>query len=91
LLPPPRSNFSPCHTAAGVCNPGRAGEKPDIVCRLADVHHVQVLPMTIHQALRQYLARHPVIAPRSDGRAIADDLPRPVFSQDAILHAKVNR
>jgi len=25
LLPPPRSNFSPCQTAAGLCNPAAQG------------------------------------------------------------------
>jgi S-sulfosulfanyl-L-cysteine sulfohydrolase len=63
----------------------RDGEPLDIVCRHRGTHEARVLPMTIHQALRQYLKAHPVIAPRRDGREIAMDLPRVVFSQDAVL------
>jgi len=63
----------------------RAGEPLDVICRLKGVHDPEVLPMSIHQALRQYLARHPVIAPKREGRARATDLPNVVFSQDAIL------
>jgi S-sulfosulfanyl-L-cysteine sulfohydrolase len=63
----------------------RDGEPLDVVCRHRGTHEVRVLPMTIHQALRQYLKAHPAIAPRRDGREIAVDLPRVVFSQDAVL------
>jgi S-sulfosulfanyl-L-cysteine sulfohydrolase len=63
----------------------RDGEPLDVVCRHRGTHEARVLPMTIHQALRQYLKAHPVIAPRRDGREIAMDLPRVVFSQDAVL------
>jgi sulfur-oxidizing protein SoxB len=55
------------------------------VCRHPGTHDALVLPMTIHQALRQYLTAHPVIAPRREGREIATDLPPTVFSQDAVL------
>jgi sulfur-oxidizing protein SoxB len=63
----------------------REGEPIDVVCRHPGTHDALVLPMTIHQALRQYLTAHPVIAPRRDGREIAADLPPTVFSQDAVL------
>jgi len=65
----------------------RAGEPLDVVCRLAGVHDVRVLPMSIHQALDAYFARHGTVAPRQDGREEAVDLPRCVFSQDAVLTA----
>ena len=42
-------------------------------------------PLSIHEALRQYLRAHPVLAVERDGREIALDLPRTVFSQDAVL------
>jgi hypothetical protein len=45
----------------------------------------QTLPTSIHEALRQYLRAHPVLAVERDGRGIALDLPRTVFSQDAVL------
>jgi sulfur-oxidizing protein SoxB len=63
----------------------RDGEPLDMVCRHPGTHEARVLPSTIHQALRQYLKVHPVIAPRRDDREIATDLPRVVFSQDAVL------
>jgi hypothetical protein len=65
----------------------RDGEPLDVVCRMKNVHAPEVLPMSIHAALRAYLAKHPVIAPRREGRSIATDLPRTVFSQEALLEA----
>jgi len=43
--------------------------------------------MTIHAALRAYLKKHPVVAPHREGRTIATDLPKEVFSQDTLLAA----
>ena len=63
----------------------RDGEPLDVVCRHPGTHEARVLPMTVHQALRQYLKMHAVIAPRREDREIAMDLPRIVFSQDAAL------
>jgi 2',3'-cyclic-nucleotide 2'-phosphodiesterase (5'-nucleotidase family) len=63
----------------------RDGEPLDVVCRHRGTHEVQILPMSIHEALRQYLRAHPVLAVERDGREIALDLPRTVFSQDAVL------
>jgi hypothetical protein len=63
----------------------REGEPLDVICRHRGRHDARVLPMSIHEALAKYLQAHPVIAPRRDGREIALDLPRTVFSQDAVL------
>ena len=63
----------------------RAGEPLDVVCRLKGTHDVETLPMTVHQALRAYLKKHPVLTPTRDGRAVAVDLPRTIFSQDAVI------
>jgi S-sulfosulfanyl-L-cysteine sulfohydrolase len=63
----------------------RDGEPLDMVCRHPGTHEARVLPTTVHQALRQYLTMHAVIAPRREDREIAVDLPRIVFSQDAAL------
>lgn len=63
----------------------RAGEPLDVVCRHRNTHDVSVLPVTIHQALLHYLAEHPMISPRPDGREKARDLPAVVFSQDAVI------
>jgi S-sulfosulfanyl-L-cysteine sulfohydrolase len=63
----------------------REGEPMDVICRHRGTHDPQVLPLSVHEALEEYLRVHPVIAPRRDGREIALDLPRAVFSQDAVL------
>jgi S-sulfosulfanyl-L-cysteine sulfohydrolase len=63
----------------------REGEPMDVLCRHPGTHEPHILPLTIHQALKQYLNMHPVVAPRRDGREIALDLPHVVFSQDAVL------
>jgi hypothetical protein len=54
----------------------REGEALDVVCRHRGTHEVQILPASIHEALRQYLRAHPVLAVERDGREIALDLPR---------------
>ena len=63
----------------------RDGEPLNMVCRHPGTHDARVLPTTVHQALKQYLKTHAVIAPRREDREIATDLPRIVFSQDAAL------
>jgi len=63
----------------------RDGEPIDVVCRHPGTHEARVLPMTIHEALKQYFKAHPVISPHREDREIAMDLPRTVFSQDAVL------
>ena len=63
----------------------REGEPLDVICRHRGTHGVQVLPMSIHEALDLYLQTHSTIAPKRDGRERALDLPPTVFSQDAVL------
>jgi 2',3'-cyclic-nucleotide 2'-phosphodiesterase (5'-nucleotidase family) len=63
----------------------REGEPLDMICRHPGTHDAKVLPLSVHQALREYLKAHPAIAPRRDKREIAIDLPAIVFSQDAAL------
>jgi S-sulfosulfanyl-L-cysteine sulfohydrolase len=63
----------------------REGEPMDVLCRHPGTHDPQILPLTVHQALKEYLKMHPVIAPQRDGREVALDLPAVVFSQDAVL------
>ena len=66
----------------------RAGEPVDMICRMRGAHDAQILPTSIHAALETYLARHETISPKPDGRERARDLPRLVFSQDAVLSDK---
>jgi 2',3'-cyclic-nucleotide 2'-phosphodiesterase (5'-nucleotidase family) len=63
----------------------REGEPLGVICRHRGTHGVQVLPMSIHEALDSYLQTHSTIAPKRDGRERALDLPPTVFSQDAVL------
>ncbi len=63
----------------------RDGEPLDVICRHRGSHDPEILPLSIHEALQQYLEAHPVIAPERDAREVALDLPRTVFSQDAVL------
>jgi len=63
----------------------RDGEPMDVICRHAGSHDAQVLPVTVHQALLEYLKTHLVISPRREGREKALDLTPLVFSQDAVL------
>ena len=63
----------------------REGEPIDVICRHRGTHEPEILAMSVHEALDDYLKRHPVIAPQRDGREVALDLPPRVFSQDAVL------
>ncbi len=63
----------------------REGEPVDVLCRHPGTHEAQVLPMTVHQALKQYLKSQLVVSVMRDAREVAVDLPRIVFSQDAVL------
>jgi len=63
----------------------REGEPIDVICRHRGTHDAQILPLSVHEALGKYLKAHPTIAPVRDGREIALDLPRTIFSQDAVL------
>lgn len=63
----------------------RDGEPMDVVCRLHGAHDARRLDLTAHDVLERYFARHGTVAPRLDGRAVARDLPEPVWSQDAVI------
>jgi len=63
----------------------RDGEPLDVICRHRGSHDALVLPISIHEALGEYLKAHPIITSKRDGREKARDLPATVFSQDAVL------
>ena len=63
----------------------RDGEPLDVVCRLRDVHDVEYVKPSIHEALEKHLLGQKIIAPQRDGRSRAVDLPDHAFSQDDIL------
>lgn len=68
----------------------REGEPLEMICRLRGAAEPKVVSPSVHEALLSYLNKHPVIDIRRGGRAIASDLPRQVFSQDATLTGTTN-
>lgn len=66
----------------------RDGEPLDVVCRHRGTHDVKVLPRMLHESMLDYCRRHPELSPRREGRAVAVDLPREVFSQDRVLSTR---
>jgi hypothetical protein len=63
----------------------REGEPIDVICRHRGTHDPEILPFSIHDALDRYLQDKKTISANPDGREKARDLPRVVFSQDAVL------
>lgn len=59
----------------------RPGDPQEMLCRYPGAAETRVLPMGIHDAMRQYLRRHGKIAPRVEGRISAEDASGTVFSQ----------
>ncbi len=69
----------------------REGEPLDLVCRIRGVKDVKVTSPSIHETLLAYFKKHPVISPERNSRSIATDLPRTVFSQDAVLSSAAKK
>ena len=59
----------------------REGEPDHMLCRMPNAKDPQVLPYTVHDVLADYLKEKGTVAPKTDGRAKALDLPSPVLSQ----------
>jgi S-sulfosulfanyl-L-cysteine sulfohydrolase len=59
----------------------RRGEPDHMLCRMPNAVETQVLDYTIHDVIEEYLKAHGTVAPKTDGRARALDLPAPVLSQ----------
>jgi sulfur-oxidizing protein SoxB len=59
----------------------REGDADGMVCRIPDVQDPQVLEIDAHEAVRRYLARNPNIDEGLEGRAVAEDLPRILRTQ----------
>jgi 2',3'-cyclic-nucleotide 2'-phosphodiesterase (5'-nucleotidase family) len=66
----------------------RDGEPLDIICRHPGTHEVRYLEQRLHESLNTYCRQRSEVAPAREGRAIATDLPRRVFSQDKVLSRK---
>ena len=68
----------------------REGEPLEMICRLRGAAEPRIAGPSVHEALLAYLKKHPVIDIARGGRALATDLPRAVFSQDATLTGTTN-
>lgn len=59
----------------------RPGDPADMLCRSRGAAETRVLDTGIHEAMRAYLKKHDRIAPRVEGRILAEDAGGKVFSQ----------
>lgn len=56
-------------------------DPPDVLCRIKGVTNARSLDFTLHDAVRAYLARHPGVAPKQEGRVTATDLSATLLGQ----------
>ena len=59
----------------------REGDPDDTLCRMEKVKSPRKPGHTLHNIVREYLAVHPLVAPKIEGRAIATDAPSTLLSQ----------
>lgn len=59
----------------------RDGDPDDTLCRLEKVSNPRKPGHTLHGIMREYLAAHPAVAPKVEGRATATDAPSTLLSQ----------
>ena len=59
----------------------RSGDPNDTLCRLEHVANPRKAGITMHAALREYLARFSPVSPRIEGRITATDAPENLLSQ----------
>jgi S-sulfosulfanyl-L-cysteine sulfohydrolase len=59
----------------------RAGDPNDTLCRLEKVRGPRRANITMHDVLREYLARFSPVSPRVEGRITATDAPQNLLSQ----------
>lgn len=59
----------------------REGETPDMVYKIKNVQNTEVLEITQHQAIRDFLANNSPISYAIEGRVVATDLPPVVLSR----------
>jgi 2',3'-cyclic-nucleotide 2'-phosphodiesterase (5'-nucleotidase family) len=59
----------------------RAGDPDDTLCRLEKIKNPRKPGHTLHSIMREYLAAHPMVSPKVEGRATATDAPSTLLSQ----------
>jgi hypothetical protein len=64
-----------------VASSDRPGDSAGVLCRFQNARDTRVLDTTIHQDMRDYLRKRPVIRPAVEGRISAEDASGHVWSQ----------
>jgi S-sulfosulfanyl-L-cysteine sulfohydrolase len=59
----------------------REGDPNDTLCRMEKVMNPRKTGHTIHQAIKEYLAAHPMVEPVIEGKVTATDAPATLLSQ----------
>lgn len=59
----------------------REGDPDDTLCRVEHVKNPKKLGITLHQIMRDYLAKHNPVSPRIENRVSATDVPKDLLSQ----------
>jgi hypothetical protein len=59
----------------------REGDPDDTLCRIEKVKNPKVTPLTLHDIMREYLAKFSPVSPKIEGRIKATDAPSTLLSQ----------
>ena len=59
----------------------REGDPDDTICRIEHVKNPKLVPATLHEIMRGYLAKHSPVSPKIEGRIKATDAPSTLLSQ----------
>jgi len=59
----------------------REGDPDDTICRIEHVKNPQLVQATLHDIMREYLAKHSPVSPKIEGRIKATDAPSTLLSQ----------
>jgi S-sulfosulfanyl-L-cysteine sulfohydrolase len=59
----------------------REGDPDDTLCRIEKVNNPQRYGATLHNIMREYLAKHSPVSPKIEGRVTATDAPSSLLSQ----------
>ncbi|WP_342378538.1 bifunctional metallophosphatase/5'-nucleotidase [Myxococcus stipitatus] len=59
----------------------REGDAPDMVCRIPGIQEPRVLEVDAHEAVRRFLAGKPRLQAELEGRAVGEDLPAVLRTQ----------
>jgi 2',3'-cyclic-nucleotide 2'-phosphodiesterase (5'-nucleotidase family) len=59
----------------------REGDPDDVLCRIEKVKSPRKLGVLMHDVIEEYLAKHPDVSPKLEGRATATDFPPTLLTQ----------